>query len=480
MRLLRRSIPAPVGSGIEEAGLTMGGQMNRLKILLVLLFGLCTYPVASARAYNAFALPGYVVAPYQVCVLAGFPIFYSEIEKVHRPHQLGLTGTADVLKGIGFSISTEQAGYNALLGDEHLHIIQDERGRLLVIEHKGWHLLAFDYPFGPIEFKRSMVKNWPTPVVTIDKVPTRKFGRSPLTVTPQLHDFGVADAGNIVTTAFDLWNPSNQKVTLLGMQTSCGCTVMDGKLGSIAPGEHRQFVVKFNSIWKWGYGDWTCVIDTDKGPAVFLLSGYVRSAEDYFPHQIAFGDIVLGKRKRLSVRFLERGQEHSSPIVDVSAPKGLRISVTRSIDPYWHTESYLLNIAITPDKAMMGRFSGAINVKYKAAGELRDANIPVSAFVRVAPMASELHVIRNVVPNAHEGTLIVLNNKVNYDSIKRFKVDCPSKCVSVLKRRTTGGRLILDVSCRKKVASAVAQVTITSTEHNLAKRLVVVLVISSR
>lgn len=453
--------------------------MKRLAIV-ALLFGLCANYVTNARAHGALALPSYVVAPYQVCILTDFPIFYNEIEKVHRPRRLGLAGAAEVLKQLGFRTTTEHVAYKALLNDKRLHLIQDKQGHLLVIEHGGRHLLAFDYPLDPIEFGRSMVNNWPTPAISIDRVPTRKLGRSPLVVTPQLHDFGAVDAGDPVTTTFDLWNATSQKVTLLSMQTSCGCTVMDGKLGSLMPNGHRQFTVKFNSTGKWGYDDWTCVIETNKGPAIFILSGYVQPATDYFPHQVAFGDIVLGQRKCASIRFLGRDHDHNSPIVVVSASKGLKTTITRSIDPYWHVGAYSLNITIAPDGTMLGKYAGALHFKYKAAGELRDATIPVSAFICDVPTRCELHVIRNVVPNAREGTPVKLDTNVSYDLIKDFRVDCPGKGISVLKRSADDGKLVLDLFCRNKVDSAVAEATITFAEHNHAKRLVVVLVISSR
>lgn len=453
--------------------------MNRLAIILI-LFEICTYPVANARARNAFALPNYVIAPYQVCILTGYPIYYGEIEKVHPQNKFGLAGAADVLGRIGFSAKIKRMSYNTLRNDKLIHIIQGEKGRLLVLTRRGRNILAYDYPRKPIEFDRSMVSIWPTPVLAIEKVPTRKLGRSPLIITPQLHDFGVVDAGTIVKTTFDLWNPSSKKITLLGMATSCGCTIMDGKLGPLAPDTHRQFVVTFNSIWKWGYGDWTCVIDTDQGPIVVLLSGCVRSAKDYFPHQIAFGDIILGQHYTLSVRFMETDHGDRSPIVDVSAPKWIKISMHRSIDPYWHAKSYLLNITIAPGRTMIGKLTGAVDVKYMETGKLKQASIPVSGYVHVASTTSELHVIRNVVPNVHEGMHVRLDNMISYTSIKDFKVTCSNKGISILKRSSHEGHLVLDLFCHNKVESAVAQVAITSVEHHHAKRLIVVLVISSR
>ena len=390
--------------------------MNRLATL-ALMFGLCVCYGTRALAGSAFALPDYVAAPYQVCVLTNFPIFYSEIEAAARPHRSGMAGAAGVLKRLGFTTAAKRVAYGTLLSGSRIHLIQDKQGHLLVTERKGHRLLAFEYPLDPVKFEKSMVNNWPAPVISVRTVPTRKLGRSPLTVTPQLRDFGTVEAGAIVRTGFDLRNPTDRKVALLGMQTSCGCTVMHGKLGPLVPGGNREFSVEFNSRWKWGCGDWTCVVETDKGPAVFILSGYVRPATDFFPHQVAFGNVVLGHRKCESIGFLESGTGHNSPIVDVKVTKGLRTSVTQSIDPYLDVEEYFLNVAFTPSGAMAGRFTGAVHVKYKVAGELKRAIIPVSAFIRDSLSKSELHVIRNVVPNTRVGTRVKLNNKVNYSQV---------------------------------------------------------------
>lgn len=60
-------------------------------------------------------------------------------------------------------------------------------------------------------------------------------------------DFGKAAAGIILQHDFVLKNESGRTLKIIGINTSCGCTVSKVKKEMLAPGETTEIEVKFNT-----------------------------------------------------------------------------------------------------------------------------------------------------------------------------------------------------------------------------------------
>lgn len=66
-------------------------------------------------------------------------------------------------------------------------------------------------------------------------------------VTPTSYDFGiVAQKKGVVSTVFDLENPTSEEMTISEITTSCGCTTAEVETKTIPPGEARKLTVFFN------------------------------------------------------------------------------------------------------------------------------------------------------------------------------------------------------------------------------------------
>ncbi len=63
----------------------------------------------------------------------------------------------------------------------------------------------------------------------------------------QTWDFGFIKTGEVVTHSFTIENTSKKTLTILDVNTSCGCTASAIKKKALEPGEATAVEVKFNS-----------------------------------------------------------------------------------------------------------------------------------------------------------------------------------------------------------------------------------------
>lgn len=67
------------------------------------------------------------------------------------------------------------------------------------------------------------------------------------TVTPATHDFGTIEQKNgVVSTVFDLENPTGEEMVISEITTSCGCTTAEAAAEAIPPKETRKLTVFFD------------------------------------------------------------------------------------------------------------------------------------------------------------------------------------------------------------------------------------------
>lgn len=73
-----------------------------------------------------------------------------------------------------------------------------------------------------------------------------------LLVQPTEHEFGTIIQGDKVTYVFVLTNNGGDLLTILNVQTSCGCTAAKPEKNELAPGESTNLEVTFNSAGRYG------------------------------------------------------------------------------------------------------------------------------------------------------------------------------------------------------------------------------------
>jgi rhodanese-related sulfurtransferase len=66
-------------------------------------------------------------------------------------------------------------------------------------------------------------------------------------ISPATHDFGIiAQKDGVVSTVFDLENPTSKEMVITEITTSCGCTTAEVDIKTIPPGATRKLTVFFN------------------------------------------------------------------------------------------------------------------------------------------------------------------------------------------------------------------------------------------
>ena len=89
-------------------------------------------------------------------------------------------------------------------------------------------------------------------IITISAVSFAQLMGPKLLVQPINHDFGTIEQGEKVTHVFVLTNNGGDLLTILNVQTSCGCTAAKPEKNELAPGESTNLKVTFNSTGRHG------------------------------------------------------------------------------------------------------------------------------------------------------------------------------------------------------------------------------------
>jgi len=91
---------------------------------------------------------------------------------------------------------------------------------------------------------------------TSGKLPVLEFDKT-------VHDFGIINEGEVVTTEFILKNTGDADLVIVSAVGSCGCTVPEPPKEKIKPGESAPIKVTFDSTGKPGQQEKTVTITSN-------------------------------------------------------------------------------------------------------------------------------------------------------------------------------------------------------------------------
>ncbi len=108
--------------------------------------------------------------------------------------------------------------------------------------------------------------------INSQQVKTKAAVNAPvMTFTETVHNFGKLTQGEIVKYAFHFKNTGKSNLQIVGVRTSCGCTVGKYPRKPVKPGEEADIVVTFNSAYKMGFQDKSIMLLANTKPARTVL-----------------------------------------------------------------------------------------------------------------------------------------------------------------------------------------------------------------
>ncbi len=164
-----------------------------------------------------------------------------------------------------------------------------------------------------------------------------------------LFDFGEVEQGAVVKYSFLITNDGDAELTVLGVNTSCGCTAADLKQKSIKPGETVPLAVEFNTKDRIGpqikYISVTSN-DADKPVLKLTISGKIAMSKSqnnqavsgprikFTKEQFDFGIVDEGKIVDYTFEYINDGTE-TLEIKDVKTSCGCTAAVVsgKSLKP---------------------------------------------------------------------------------------------------------------------------------------------------
>jgi len=162
-----------------------------------------------------------------------------------------------------------------------------------------------------------------------------------LLVQPINHDFGTIEQGEKVSHVFVLTNNGGDLLTILNVQTSCGCTAAKPDKNELAPGESTNLKVTFNSQGRHGAQKKNITIKSNdpENPLLKLtISGTVVKSNNlganvpvlYFSEtKHDFGKVKEGNIVEYTFKFHNKGKE-TLKIKDVRTSCGCTAALVSS------------------------------------------------------------------------------------------------------------------------------------------------------
>lgn len=179
---------------------------------------------------------------------------------------------------------------------------------------------------------------------------------SAATAQPQIswnethHNFGAfsEDSGKAVT-AFEYTNTGTEPLILMGVRTSCGCTLADYSRAPLAPGEKARIIVEYDPTGRLGRFKKSITVDSNTEPrrSKLTISGTVVGGENsvraLYPEArgpIALqrgtalvGDVVKGHMKTVFINAYNQSTDTIRPSFGAT-PDYLRVTIEpKSIPP---------------------------------------------------------------------------------------------------------------------------------------------------
>jgi len=158
-------------------------------------------------------------------------------------------------------------------------------------------------------------------IVTISVAGFAQLMGPKLLVQPLKHDFGTITQGEKVTHVFILTNNGGDLLTILNVQTSCGCTAAKPDKNELAPGESTNLKVTFNSTGRHGAQKKNITIksnDPDNPLMILKISGTIIKPNNpeanvpvlYFSEiKHDFGIVKEGNIVEYTFKFHNKGNE---------------------------------------------------------------------------------------------------------------------------------------------------------------------------
>lgn len=281
------------------------------------------------------------------------------------------------------------------------------------------------------------------------------------------HDFGVVPSYSDHVHIFKFKNDFDYPIHLIGLRTSCRCTLPEILTSTVAPGEYGKIKAVFDTKNHYGKKGATITVSvrrdqpyTEYGEIQFQAKGVIRRDVVLNPGNVLFDKALVGKetKKNVTVRY---AGDPNWQIASVNSTNPNISIVTREIErnPQTRRIDYELTLSLSGDQPA-GRFVDQIQItttdansknKYltiNVQGNVR--SVVKAAPVRLGVVEKGQQIYKNLVIKG-ERPFGISSVKTTDDRVK-FELSPGSKTLHVLKYR-------LDTSVTGQVSSRITIVT---------------------
>lgn len=155
-----------------------------------------------------------------------------------------------------------------------------------------------------------------------------------ISVTPEVHDFGMIESGDKVTVKFAVTNEGDAELVIKDINTSCGCTAVITSAKNIAPGGRAEVEAIFDSAGHTGKVSKTVTIvsnDPQQPQKDLTITGTVteRAGGELIvtPHSLNTGTMVPGATKLYTYE-LRNGGVADLTISQIETTQGVSVQIT--------------------------------------------------------------------------------------------------------------------------------------------------------
>ncbi len=226
------------------------------------------------------------------------------------------------------------------------------------------------------------------------------------------HDFGTVARSAKTEYRFPIKNTSDKTIELGSIRTSCGCTTPTIETKKIAPGETGTILAKFNTGTFTGQKQATVTVTIVKPiytEVQLTVRGYIRSDVVVAPGSAAFGEVVLGESKKLSLDVAYAGRSNWA-IQEVKSDSPF---ISASIEEAGRQNGriqYKLNVELK-DNAPLGFFNGQLVLRTNDR-RLTEVPVAISGDVRSAIQLSPTRLeLGKIQPKSSISKRIVVKGK---------------------------------------------------------------------
>jgi len=354
---------------------------------------------AEAASGPVIALDAISRATYDLCLYLDVPIGYAQLTNTHKDIAREGSGVlqecANLLTALGFRCRVQEMSLSELHSLSKAVIVVHS-GMPQVMHVDGDMAYLREYPREERHILLSELgQGNPVAALAVEAIPVTDAVSKTVNIRTRVKDFGIIDEGDIVETTTVLYRDTcNGDLGITRMWTNCGCTTISGSTERFKCQEmERLFQVRFESKGKAGYQEYLCCINTTAGPALFRLSGFVRSKAGYYPTKLDYGTVAVNASAvKRQIVFISPDEIGRRPVISVEAVPPLSCEIEAGQDRLWGVPADNVCVTLNPQSMATGLLKTSIRVVYRYGTDKKEVAIPIEAYI--VPAIKKYYLVR--------------------------------------------------------------------------------------